>query len=337
MVEKPFCVVPAGVVNAFLGANLTAVVEIVRQAYLSFDGGDVVNPHSLFLRFGPDNANRIIALPAYLDDLRAAGLKWIASVPGNISQGIPRASAVVILNDPSTGIPVACMEGSAISAIRTAASAALCARALLQESAGSRIGQLGVVGAGVIADTFLRVLGAESWQLDELVIHDLDEDRATSLAERASRQFGQARVSVSAGLEQTIRQSDLVFLATTASAPYLDEVDWFTHRPVVLHISLRDITPKVLFGVQNIVDDRDHVLRENTSLYLASLAGDEGFKIEGTIADLLLGRISRSLTRPTVVSPFGLGMLDIAVAKAVYDHAIAGGLAMPVPGFFSES
>lgn len=336
MIDSTFWVVPGGVVTAFLEANLPAVVETVRQAYISFDRGKVVNPHSLFLRFGPGDVNRIIALPAFVDDLHAAGMKWIASVPGNIHQALPRASAVVVLNDPSTGFPIACIEGSAISAIRTAASAALCVRTLWPESSGPAIGCLGIVGAGVIADTFLRVLAAESWQPEMLVIYDLDEDRAASLATRAARRFGDARVVISAGLERAVRHSDLLFLATTARTPYLGNGDWLAHRPLILHVSLRDIAPDILFSVQNIVDDRDHVLRENTSLHLASMADDDRLKIDGTIADLLLGRISRSPARSAVVSPFGLGMLDIAVAKMAYDHAIAAGSAVPVPGFFSE-
>src|SRR5262245_3513604 len=101
-------------------------IRIVEEAYLAHAGGHSVNPDSYFLRF-PDKPDcRIIALPAYLgNNFGVAGLKWIASYPGNIQRGFPRASAVLVLNDYDTGYPFAILESSIISAARTAPSAAL--------------------------------------------------------------------------------------------------------------------------------------------------------------------------------------------------------------------
>src|SRR2546427_13006367 len=103
-------------------------IEIVREAYLAHADGQSVNPDSYFLKF-PDKPDcRIIALPAYLgNSFHVAGLKWIASYPGNVQRGFPRASAVLVLNSYETGYPFAILESSILSAARTAASAALAA------------------------------------------------------------------------------------------------------------------------------------------------------------------------------------------------------------------
>src|SRR5215216_8135974 len=91
-------------VRDILAGRERAVVDLVRTAYQLHDDGRSVLPHSSFLRMpsgphDPEQRNRIIGLPAYLGgEVGAAGLKWIASFPGNPNLGLDRASAVIALN-----------------------------------------------------------------------------------------------------------------------------------------------------------------------------------------------------------------------------------------------
>src|ERR671919_1073831 len=126
-------------------AHRADCIDVVRDAYLAHAQGQSVNPDSYFLRFPEKPDCRIIALPAYLGDgFQVAGLKWIASYPGNVQRGFPRASAVLVLNNYDTGHPFAILQSSIISAARTAASAALAAHWLNGQS--GRAQTLGIVG-----------------------------------------------------------------------------------------------------------------------------------------------------------------------------------------------
>jgi len=130
-------------------ARRAECIDVVRDAYLAHARGQSVNPDSYFLRFPEKPDCRIIALPAYLGDgFHVAGLKWIASYPGNVQRGFPRASAVLVLNSYDTGYPFALLESSIISAARTAASAVLAAYWLNGQSRRAR--SLGIVGTGFI-------------------------------------------------------------------------------------------------------------------------------------------------------------------------------------------
>ena len=148
-----------------------------RRTYRLHGAGDSVNPPSYFLRFPDRPSSRIIALPASIGGpSRVDGLKWISSFPENVAAGVPRASAVLILNDHDTGYPFACLEASIISATRTAASAGLAADWLSRGR--PRPTRIGFVGAGLIARYIHTFLAGTGWSFDELGVHDLSADSA---------------------------------------------------------------------------------------------------------------------------------------------------------------
>lgn len=326
-------VVPGPVVSRVLGGRLPAATAAVRDAYLAHDRAETSNPRGVFLRPSPGSRDRAIGLPAYVGPLRTAGIKWISSVPANIERGLPRASAVVILNDPDTGRPFACLEGATISAVRTAASAALCLEAA---GGGRETERLGILGTGAIARMFLRVLAALGWRVGRLDLHDLDAARAEAFARRAAALLPGCAVGVAATARPVVHESSALLLTTTAGEPHLTDAGWLRPETTVLHLSLRDLGVELVRRAQNIVDDRDHVVRERTSLHLAALEYPGEPLIDGTIADLLLGRVGPRPDVPTVVSPFGLGILDIAVARLVFDQARSEGAIVTVPGFFAD-
>src|ERR671914_866385 len=181
LVSTPaFAVISGTQVQQALEGRQQELVDLVEATYRLHSEGDSVNPPSYFLRFPDRPSSRIIALPASIGGQAPVdGLKWISSFPENVAAGIPRASAVLILNDPDTGYPFACVEGSIISATRTAALAALAADRLSRDR--RRPTRVGFFGAGLIARYVHTFLAGAGWSFDEIGVHDLSYTRAARL------------------------------------------------------------------------------------------------------------------------------------------------------------
>jgi len=320
-------------VRALLAGRELEVIQAVRTAYETHGDGDSSLPHSTFLRFPGQPQDRIIALPAYLGgECRIAGIKWVSSFPENLHLGVDRASAVLILNSTKTGRPEAVLEGSVISAKRTAASAALAAECLLS---GKKVGRVAMIGCGLINFEIARFLLAVFPEVETFVLFDKDEARAKQFQNKCQKTFGQVGVEIATDVKTTLCNSPLISIATTALAPYLSELRECLPGSAILHISLRDLTPDVILSCDNVVDDVDHICRAQTSVHLAEqLVGHRNF-IRCTLADILRGRAParNGSEGVSVFSPFGLGVLDLAVGKLVRDLALQRGLESVVGSF----
>lgn len=310
------------------------VIEAVRAAYEAHAAGKSALPHSTFLRFPGHDRNRIIALPAYLGDgFEVAGLKWIASFPDNHEAGLDRASAVIIFNSMATGRPEAVLEGSIISAKRTAASAALAAGAIHVDAETT---MAGMIGCGLINFELARFLSVVFPKLERLIVHDIDRSRALEFKEKCKTLPTAVEVEVAEDIETVLRSAKLISFATTAVKPYVADLSGCQPGSTILHVSLRDLLPEAILAADNVVDDVDHICRAETSVHLAQqVVGNTGF-IRCTLADILSGRIeARAADRAvTVFSPFGLGVLDMAVGKLVYDLGVAAKEGTQVEAFF---
>lgn len=323
-------------VAELLAGREREIVALIARAYLAHSQGKSSLPHSTFLRFPGDEVNRIIALPAFLGDgFEVAGLKWISSFPGNLRRGRARASAVLVLNDCDDGRPGVILEGSIISARRTAASAALAANTLLE---GKRPARVGLIGNGLINYEIARFL-ALVCGADRFLLYDLDAARAGRFAAALGEAVGEVEVQVAAGAAEVLASCPLVSLATTAIRPHIDDLTGCPPEATILHLSLRDLTPEVILACDNVTDDPDHVCCAGTSLHLAEQATGRRDFIRCTLADILAGRAParRGDGSTAVFSPFGLGVLDVALGKLVVESAHAAGRGTAITSFFPVS
>ena len=154
------------------------------------------------------------AMPAWLDgraeDASAdlMGLKWVTGFPANRAAGRPAIHATVVLNDPATGVPTAILDGSPITAHRTAAVSGVAIRQWSPPVSGRPL-RAAILGAGVQARSHLPVLGAVVPGVT-VVVHDRHEDRAAAVVEAAAATAGIGAATVARSADEAAREADVV-------------------------------------------------------------------------------------------------------------------------------
>lgn len=324
-------IIKAKEIASILSNKENDIMEIVANAYAEHKYGVSSLPHSIFLRFPENKRNRIIGLPAYLGgEYNIAGMKWISSFPANTERNIERASAVLLVNELDTGHVKAVLESSIISAKRTAGSAAIAAKLLHSNKNEDTIG---FVGCGRINEEMYRFMRAAFPTLKKIVLYDLSTERAERFIE-IIKPMGAIEAEIVNSVSEVFVAAQLTIFATTVGEPYVFDISECNENSTILNISLRDFDPEVVLKCDNVVDDLDHVCRENTSIHLtANKIGNTDF-VRCGIADVIKNnQPSRIGGKPVMFSPFGLGVLDIALGKYVLAKADEAGMGTVIEDF----
>jgi ornithine cyclodeaminase len=334
-------VITASTVSDILNKNTESLYQIIKDCYVMHDEGGCLIAPSGFLFFPHRPEARIIGLSAAIKPNQKkfkemSGMKWIASYPKNILNNLPRASAVIILNHPETGFPIACIEGSLISATRTALSAVAGAEYLYNREKYCK--SLGIIGTGFIAKNILKYLILLQWGLEEIHLYDTLPSSSKSFYEYAKSLNDNLKIFIHDSQDKVIQSSDLIIFATTERTPNIKDLDLFSHNPCVLHISLRDIASNVILNSINVVDDVEHILAAKTSVHLAYEDNNQDSSfIFASIGQMITGiRTLPSGRRHSIIySPMGLGILDIAVSQFVYQQSVQSSTFIDIENFIS--
>lgn len=323
-------IVKGNEVNEILKGKEEEIVDLVGKAYIYHNEGKSSLPHSIFLRFPNRDSDRIIGLPAYIaGDFNLAGMKWISSFPENITHNMERASAITILNDMETGRARAILEGSIISAKRTAGSAALAAKTL---HSNKNEKNFGIVGCGRINREILNFIRIVFPSIENVFLIDQSKERA----EEFIRNFQDTSLNfkIQDSVQDVLSHAKLICFATTAGVPYVNSIEGCDEDSTILNISLRDFAPEVIANCDNIVDDLDHVCRENTSIHLTEMKLNTRDFVRGNLADVLSGKMeNRKVGKTVMFSPFGLGVLDLALAYMVEEEVEKNGMGTVIEDF----
>jgi ornithine cyclodeaminase len=305
-----------------LGKPWANTIDAVEAAVRCLDAGDYAQPIKPFLRYrAPEN--RIIAMPGFLGGgFEVAGIKWVASFPGNPGRGLPRAHSVVILNDPGTGAPVAIINTALLSVIRTASVSGLFLRHFDRARRLERA-RVGIIGWGPIGRHHLEMCEQQfGARIAEYRLFDLRGVDRSGL----SGALGD-RVRVVSSWQDAYRDADVFITCTVAAAPYVDLEP--KAGSLQLNVSLRDYTASVYEHVRGgiVVDDWSEVCREATDIETFHLqCGLEEGDVRTLVDVVVHGYLAELRPELTVMfNPMGMAVFDLAVASYYVEKARAAG------------
>jgi len=181
---------------------MSEIIQAVEAMFKEKGNGAVEMPPKPGIHPRPDAF--VHAMPAYIPSLHAAGLKWVSGYPGNQAKGLPYISGLLILNDPDTGVPLAVMDCTWITAKRTGAASALAAKYLARPESAS----VGIVACGVQGRSNLEALAC-LFKLQKVRAYDLDAKVAARYADEMKANLGLA-VEVVQSLPEAVKGMDIV-------------------------------------------------------------------------------------------------------------------------------
>ncbi|MFJ3925335.1 ornithine cyclodeaminase family protein [Streptomyces sp. NPDC090022] len=340
----------ADVVAAAHGVD---IVQAVADALLLHASGQSVLPEEAYLGWTTPEGDsaRLLAMPGALTPTGARpviGMKTINASLGNPDRGIPRSQGFTLLLDPETARPRALMEAAYISAMRTAAVSALAVRHLAVDAPGS----LALIGCGPLARAHAQLLLRTVPTLRRITLYDLATDRAKDLAAHlaALPEGAGVETRLAPGPREAVADAELVIPVTTVTQGYI-EPDWLRPGALVCHVSLDDLTEAAVLAADTLVVDDWSLVRDDPRRLLGrmhragTLLGPDGTPREGvtarpdaravdaTLGDVIAGRHPgrRHPDEVVVSNPFGMSVLDVAVADRVHAHAEATGLGSLLP------
>ena len=304
--------------------GMAQIIEALDRMFVEKGQGAVEMPPKPGIHTQQDAF--IHAMPAYIPSLEAAGMKWISGYPGNQAKGLPYITGLLILNDPETGIPLAVMDATWITAKRTGAATAVAAKYLARPNSSSA----GILACGVQGRSNLEAL-ATVFELATVKVYDIHAEVAATFAREMGAML-ELDIEVVAEPKQAVVGLDLV----VTSGPILKnptpviEADWLAAGSFASPVDFDSYW-------------QGDALRQADKLSTDDLGQMAYYREAGYFKETPqpyadLGEIAAGLKpgresegERTISVNLGIALEDVATSIVVYRKALQGGIGTQLP------
>lgn len=307
------------------GDHSDVYVAALSEALTAHAKQDFVQPLKPYLRAqGKEGhiADRIIAMPSHIGGQDpVSGIKWIGSKHDNpAKRQLERASGVIILNDPETNYPIAVMEASLISSMRTAAVSVIAAQHLAKEG----FTDLTIIGCGLIGDRQLQSMLEQFDHIQQVYVYDQFPEASDKFVNKWAAAYPDVNFVQASTAREAVEHAEVLITCTVTDQPYI-EYEWLQKGVFISNISIMDIQKEVFVQADKvIVDDWSQANREKKTLNQLVLEGcfsEDALHAE--LGQLLTGdKPGREHDDEIILlNPMGMAIEDISSAYHIYKRA----------------
>ena len=307
------------------GVTMAEIIAALETAFRAKGEGRTEMPPKPGVHPGGGD-NFIHAMPAYIQDLKSAGVKWVSGFPENHRRSLPYITGLLIWNDVETGLPLAVMDCVWITAKRTGAASAVAARRLARPESAV----MGMLGCGIQGRSHAEAF-KETFPLRKILAYDRDAAAARRYAEEMSRQL-QLEVAPVASPREAVSGCDIVVTAgpilkvphATIQAGWLEEGAFASLVDYDSYWSREALAQAAKFCT----DDVPQLKLYQSMGYFQNIP-----PIHADLGELVTGR-KKGRTTPaerTMTANLGLAIDDMAVAPLIYRRAKEKGIGTILP------
>jgi len=306
--------------TVFRTLRMNDCIELMRNALAGLERGTSVQPMRSIHRLPQGEIFGF--MPAYLGVDSHFGAKVATAFPGNLGTEYPTHMGFVLLFESAHGSPVALVDATSITKIRTGAVSGVATDLLSRRDSRS----VALVGAGEQARSHLDAMMVVR-KLERAFVFDVDESRARTFAEESGQKHS-IPVTVCLSAEEAVREADIICTVTPAKEPYL-EFGWVkpgTHINAVgaFTPTAREITSGLVAGSRLYADWVESMKSECGEFLIPKSEGlIDDDHIVGSVGELVLGRVParQSVDEITLFDALGLAVEDVACAQYVFLNA----------------
>ncbi|MBW1713585.1 MAG: ornithine cyclodeaminase family protein [Deltaproteobacteria bacterium] len=305
------------------GLGLGEIIDALEKAFVIKGQGGAELPPKPGIH--PFKDSFLHAMLCYVSGVEAAGIKWVSAYPANPDKGLPTISALVILNDPQTGLPLAVMDGTWMTAWRTAGVSALTAKRLARPGART----LAICGAGVQGRTNLDALAYVLGQLKEVRVYDTEPRNLEAYLEEMAPRHPNLELKGASSAQEAVRGADVVLTAGPMlknPQPVIED-EWLAPGSLGLPLDFDSyFAPSAFLGCDKFfTDDVEQIRYYQTIGYFSQLPD-----INGDLGDLAIGQVAgrESEEERIIGCNLGLALDDMVVGLLLLQRAREKGLGL---------
>lgn len=294
---------------------MAVIIEAVEQVFIEKGQGRVEMPPKPGIHPLPDAF--IHAMPAYVPAMKAAGMKWVSGFPQNIAKQLPYISGLLILNDPTTGFPIAVMDCTWITAKRTGAATAVAAKFMARSDSRT----VAIIACGVQGHSNWEALKTVLPQLGRVQAYDLNPAVATGFCKTVAQQKGVEAVCCPSP-EAACRDADII----VTSGPILKhpspvvETSWLKEGAFLSPVDFDSYLKPAVFQAASKLYTDDLAQQQ----YYRKIGYFQGVREpDGDLGEVVTGQKPGRTDRKELVIALNLGIAleDMATAIRVYRAA----------------